>query len=123
MQKYEQAVRGAAESLYGDERLRSNLTDSEAKIVLDWAVGWVSGQVSAASDEPGAKQIAQNELKRVRQIAGALNALAAKNSALRLDEAKAAILACASTLPPLTSEQVLSLATTFTSALWKTREH
>ena len=117
MQKFEGAVRNAAESLYGDERLRSNLTDSEAKIILDWAVGWVAGQVNAARDEPGAKQIAQNELRHVRQIAGALNALAAKNARPRLDEAIAAITAGAPAASALTSDQVLSLATTFTTAL------
>jgi len=122
MQKYEQAVRSAAESLYGDERLRSNLTDSEAKIVLDWAVSWVAGQVSAARDEPGAKQIAQNELARVRQIASSLNALAAKDATPRLDEVMAVISSSAPASAALTREQVLSLATLFTTALWRIRE-
>jgi hypothetical protein len=122
VQKYEQAVRSAAESLYGDERLRSNLTDGAAKVILDWAVAWVAGQVNGARDELGAKQIAQNELTRVRQVASALNALAAKNTTPRLDEAIAVIRASASTSASFTSEQVLSLATTFTAALWKNRE-
>ena len=123
MQKYEQAVRSAAESLYGDERLRSNLTDSQAKIILEWAVGWVAGQVNAAKDEVSAKQIAQGELTRVRQIASSLNALAAKNAAPRLDEVIAAIRAGASSSAALTSEQVLSLATTVTTALRKIKDH
>lgn len=122
MQKYEQAVRNAAESLYGDERLRSNMTDGEAKIILDWAVGWVAGQVNAARDEVGAKQIAQNELTRVRQIASALNALVAKNATPRLDEAIAAIRSGAPASAALTTEQILSLATSFTAALWNLRK-
>jgi hypothetical protein len=121
MQKYEQPIQRAAESLYGDERLRSNLTDSEAKIVLNWAASWVAGQVSAARDEPGAKQIAQNELARVRQIVGALNALAAKNATPRLEDAIAAINTGTPTSAPLTREQVLSLATLFATAMWKIR--
>jgi hypothetical protein len=122
MQKYDQAVRSAAESLYGDERLRSNMTDGEAKIILDWAVGWVARQVNAARDELGAKQIAQSELTRVRQIAGALNALAAENATPRLDEVVAAIRSGAPASPALTSEQILSLASTFTATLWKIRK-
>lgn len=122
MQKYEQAVQSAAESLYGDERLRSNLTDSEAKVLLDWAVSWVAAQVNAARDEVGAKKIAQTELVRVRQVAGALNALAAKNAAPHLDEVIAAIRSGAQSSTALKTEQVLSLATSFTAALGKMRE-
>ena len=123
MQKYEQPIQRAAESLYGDERLRSNLTDSEAKIILDWAVSWVAGQVSAASDETSAKQIAQTELARVRQISSALNGLAAKNAIPRLEDAIAAINTSTPTSAPLTREQVLSLATLFATAMWKIRGH
>ena len=123
MQKYEQAVRSATESLYEDERLRSNLKDTEAKIVLDWAASWVAGQVNAARDEASAKQIAHNELARVRQIASSLNALAAKDATPRLDEVMAAISSSAPVSSALTREQVLSLATLFTTAVWRIREH
>lgn len=120
MAQFDKIIQNAAESLYGDERLRSNLTDSEAKVVLDWAVNWITEQVNAARDEASAKQVAQNELVRVRQTAIALNALAAKSDTLRLADALAAV-ASAQPSATLTREQVLSLATSFASVLWQMR--
>ena len=38
MPQLDKIVQGAAENLYGDERLCSNLTDGGAKTGLDWAV-------------------------------------------------------------------------------------
>ena len=119
MPQFDKIVQRAAENLYGDERLRSNLTDGEAKIVLDWAVKWIGEQVNAARDEPTAQQIAQTELARVRQTATALNALAIKPGALRLADAVAALAAGVQTAQALPREQVFALATQFASALWK----
>ncbi len=68
----------AAESLYEDEKLRSNLTDSEAEIVLNWASEWLSAQVSAALDEATAQKIAQTTGQQVRQVVSTLNSLAKK---------------------------------------------
>ena len=122
MAQFDKIVQSTAERLYGDERLRSNLTDGEAKIVLDWATSWVTEQVRAARDEAAAKQVAQTELARVRQTATALNALAVKNATPRLADAIAALDAgSAQASATLTREQVLSLATTFASALWTLR--
>lgn len=122
MAQFDKIIQGAAERLYGDERLRSNLTDSEAKVVLDWAVRWMTEQVRAARDESAAKQVAQNELARVRQTASALNALAAKDATLRLTDAIAAIdSGNVQASAALTREQVLSLVTTFASSLWTLR--
>ncbi len=122
MAQFDKIIQNAAEKLYEDERLRSNLTDSEAKIVLDWAAGWITQQVNAARDEAGATQVAQNELARVRQTTTALNALAAKDATPRLADAIAAIDAGgAQTSATLTREQVLSLATTLATSLWTMR--
>jgi len=122
MPSFDKIVQNASESLLEDERLRSNLTDSEAKVVLDWAMGWIAEQVSAARDETSAKQIAQAEMARVRQTAAALNALAAKNATPRLADALAAIdPVSAQASAALTREQVLTLATAFASTLWTLR--
>ncbi len=121
MPPFDKGVQNATEKLYEDERLRSNLTDREAKIVLDWAERWVTEQVSAARDETAAKQIALNELTRVRQTATALNALAAQDATPRLADALAAIAPGAQASTTMTREEVLALATTLASALWKLR--
>ena len=121
MPQFDKVVQNATEKLYEDERLRSNLTDREAKIVLDWAERWVTEQVSAARDETAARQIAQNELTRVRQAATALNALAAQDATPRLADALAAIDSGAQASAAMTREEVLALATTLASALWTLR--
>ncbi len=121
MPQFDKIVQNAVEKLYEDERLRSNLTDGEAKIVLDWAAGWLADQANAARDETSARQIVQNELARVRQTANALNALAAKDATPRLADAIAAVDGGVQPSATLTREQVLSLATTVARALWSLR--
>ncbi len=122
MPQFDKIIQNTAEKLYEDERLRSNLTDGEAKIVLDWAAGWITAQVSAARDETAAKQVAQTELARVQQTTTALNALAAKDATPRLADALAAIDAgSVQASATLTREQVLALATTLATSLWTLR--
>jgi hypothetical protein len=119
---FDKIVQNASESLLEDERLRSNLTDSEAKVVLDWAMGWIAEQVKTARDESSARQVAQAEVARVRKTAAALNALAAKNATPRLADALAAIdPVSAQASAALTREQVLTLATAFANTLWTLR--
>ncbi len=119
MAQFDKIIQSAVEKIYEDERLRSNLTDSEAKVVLDWASGWVADQVNAAHDETAAKQIVQGELARVRQTATALNALAKKPGALRLADAVAALEPSVQAQAAMSREQVLKLATDLASAMWK----
>ena len=123
MPPFDPIIQTAVEKLYEDERLRSNLTDREAKIVLDWAERWVTERVNAARDETAARQIAQDELARVRQTATALNALAAQDAMPRLADALAAIDSGAQASVAMTREEVLSLATTLAGALWTLRAH
>ena len=65
-----------AEQLMEDERLRSNLDDDQAKIVLDWAIAWLGAQIHAARDAVAAQQIGRDELARVRDALKAVNAAA-----------------------------------------------
>ena len=74
-------LQGVAEQLMEDERLRSNLDDVQAKIVLDWAIAWMGAQVNAAADAPAAAQIAGAELARVRDALRAVNASAKEERA------------------------------------------
>ena len=123
MPQFDGIIQNAVEKLYEDERLRSNLIDSEAKVVLDWASGWVADRVRAARDETAAKQIVQGELARVRQAATALNALAKKPGALRLADAVAALEPSMQAQGAMSREQVLKLATELASAMWTLRAH
>ncbi len=52
-----------SEGLYEDERLRSNLTDSEAEIVYKWASDWITAQVDAAADESAANETASRRAR------------------------------------------------------------
>ncbi len=74
-------LQGVAEQLMEDERLRSNLDDDEAKIILDWAIAWLGAQITPAADAPTAAQIAGAELARVRDALKAVNASAKESSA------------------------------------------
>ena len=111
----------ATEALYEDERLRSNLTDTEANVVLKWASDWLTAQVSAASDATAAQQIAQNETARLRPFLTALNALGKQGPELDLAKAVAA------TAPGLgdttfTREEILTLLITLAGAAWQLRK-
>lgn len=121
MAQFDKIAQSAAESLYEDERLRSNMTDGEAKVVLDWALGWISSQVNAGRDEASAKQIAQSELARVRQTVNAINALAKQPSPLRLSDAIAALDASLPSNRAFSREEIFSLLTVLTSATWQMR--
>ena len=118
MPQFDGIIQNAVEKLYEDERLRSNLTDDEARVVLDWATGWIADQVRAARDENAASQVAQGELTRVRQAAAALNALAEKPGTLRLADAIAALEPIVQTRQAMPRERVLKLATELASAMW-----
>jgi hypothetical protein len=121
MGQFDKIVQSASESLLDDERLRSNLTDSEAKTVLDWALTWLETQINAARDEVSAKQIAQNELARLHQTLSVINALAKKPGPPRLSDAVAAIDASLKGSKAFTREEIFTLLTALTSAAWKMR--
>lgn len=91
MGQFDPIIQRTTEKLYEDERLRSHLTDDEAKVVLGWAEQWITAQVSTVKDTTQATQIAQNEYARVRQSVGTMNTLAAKPGALNLGDAVKAL--------------------------------
>jgi hypothetical protein len=73
MGAYEKVVQGAAEKLLEDERLRANLDDEEANLLVNWAIEWLEGSVTKARDEATARQIAQKEATRLRPAMQKIN--------------------------------------------------
>ncbi len=79
MSAYEKVVQSAAEKLMEDEQLRSNLTDDEANILVNWAIEWLEGRVTKARDEATARQMAQAEITRLRPAMQKINGLLAED--------------------------------------------
>jgi hypothetical protein len=73
MSKFESVVQSAAERLVEDEALRSNLTDDEMNVLINWAIEWLEGRVDKASDAVAARQVAQAEIKRLRPALQEIN--------------------------------------------------
>jgi len=76
---YEKVVQSAAEKLMEDEQLRSNLTDDEANILVNWAIEWLEGRVTKARDEAAARQMALAEAARLRVVMQKINGLLAED--------------------------------------------
>ncbi len=117
----ERIAENAVESLYGDERLRSNLTDAEANIVLKWATDWLAEHVSAASDDATAEKVAKTETARVRSAVSALNALGKQTADLKFAPAVSTLEPILRGSKPFTREEIFSLLTALTSAAWNLR--
>ena len=117
--RFDKILQSISEQLYGDEKLRSNLTDDEASKVLDWSAHWIEEQVGSAKDEPSAKQIAQRTLAQVRPVISAINALAAQPGELRLSDAVAALEPALKTGQKISRAQVFELLTVLVSAMWR----
>jgi hypothetical protein len=81
MGKHEQVVQSAAEKLLEDERLRGNLTDDEANLLINWAVERLESRVARAQDETTARAMAQAEVARLRPAMSKINALLAADKA------------------------------------------
>jgi hypothetical protein len=108
-----------SEALYEDERLRSNLTDEQANLVLKWASNWLTEQISKARDEAAAQKIAQVESARVRSALAALNALSKKSGDITLCDGITALEPVLCGDRAFNREEVLTLLTALTSAAWQ----
>jgi hypothetical protein len=75
MDRYDGVVEGAAGKILEDERLRGNLTDDEANLLVNWAVGWLESRVAGARDEAAARASALAEVARLRPAMSKINAL------------------------------------------------
>ncbi len=121
MAEYEAIVSNASESLLGDERLRSNLTDEEARIAIDWALGWLEKRICSARNEGDAKVIAQSELKRLRAFLAAINGVAAQPQAWSLSNTLSKTQAAIEGEKPFSRTEVFSLLFTLVEAAWQRR--
>lgn len=79
---FDRVIGSMAERLYGDERLRSNLDDTEAQVILDWALARLTQIANASRDEGSARIAVQADLPRVRAVVMGLNDVARKRGAL-----------------------------------------
>jgi hypothetical protein len=73
MSTYEKLVQSAAEKLMEDERLRTNLADDEAQLLVNWAIAWLQDHIARARDESAARQVAQAETTRLRSAMQRIN--------------------------------------------------
>ncbi len=124
----DKTVESAAEGLYGDERLRSNLTDDEANLVLNWAVGWLEKRANVpapglamGSKTPTAKRVSQASIDQVRQVVSSINGAARAPGTPRLDTTIPEILRPVVGDKPLTRQEVLKLLTVLAQTLWEMR--
>ncbi len=78
----DRALKNAADNLYGDERLRSNLNDMEAAVIFDWALLRLTTLARTTRDDTTARLAVQADLPRVRAVIVALNDVARKRDAL-----------------------------------------
>ena len=119
MALFDKIIQQATERLYEDERMRSNFTDAEAKIVLSWGQNWIATEVQKAKTEAQAQQIAQSESTRVRQTVGTMNTLAAKPGALNLNQAIAALEPQVKLQQTMPREKIFKLLTEWVTILWR----
>ncbi len=93
----EQRLQGATEALYEDERLRSQLTDEEANLLLQWGEQSLAAAAAGLGRSParGKGQTAQFDaaLARVRAALAGINDLAGERSSLSQDEVSARVAA------------------------------
>jgi hypothetical protein len=122
MEPFEKTIRRVSERLYEDEKLRANLADDEAQVVLGWAQEWLTNKIGAATDENQAQQIAQDELTRVRQAVTTINTLAAKPGALKLSEAVAAFEPQMQAMTATPRAQVFKMLTQVISVMWRAHD-
>jgi hypothetical protein len=87
MGEYDSIIQSAAEKLLEDERLRGNLTDDEANLLINWAVGWLEGRVASTRDEAAARTAAQAEVARLRPAMQKINGLLADDKSPTMPEA------------------------------------
>ena len=70
---FENRVEASLEQLQMDERLRSNLIDTEANLLFDWAAARLTNCVNGLKDESSARDALRAETRRVRQLMRSLN--------------------------------------------------
>lgn len=91
MSNFESQIEGSLEQLQMDERLRSNLIDAEANLLLDWATTRLMQNVELIADESAALEAVRAETRRVRSALRGINDLFKDDHNPTLSEAVAAL--------------------------------
>jgi hypothetical protein len=75
MANVESQIEASLEQLQMDERLRSNLIDTEASLLLDWATTRLTNSAETSVDEAAAIEAVRAETRRVKAALRNINAL------------------------------------------------
>jgi hypothetical protein len=118
---HNKVVQSVAEKLMEDERLRTNLADDEAKLLIDWALAWVEGRVFKAPNEATARQLAQAELVRLRPAMSKINDILDGGKTPALTDAVQALglPATKTATNPLDRKGLIRALTTQLAELWR----
>jgi hypothetical protein len=116
----EKAIQSVVEGLYEDESLRSNMSDSESKIVLKWAATWIDSQLRSVADKVQVSQATQSELARIKGALKSFNALAARGGELHLADA-ISVFESPLHVQSFQRDEIFRLLTALTSAVWEMR--
>ena len=70
---FENKIEASLEQLQMDERLRSNLIDTEANLLFDWAAARLTDCINGLKDESSARDALRAETRRIRRLMRSLN--------------------------------------------------
>ncbi len=117
----EEALRKAVESIAEDERLRSNLTDHEAEVLLKWAERWLEKKIMAAPEE-NAEEVAAREKDRVKNVMSALNNMLLYTRSPTLALAMGLVEKHLTEGRPFSTREILEFITNLAEVIWEKRE-
>ncbi len=120
MRSREEILRRVVESLMEDERLRSNLTDYEAELVLNWANSWLEKRILSAPEEK-AEEVATKERERVKNLLISLNNLLLYSRSPTLSMAMGLVEKHLNEGVPFTTKEILEFITELARIIWERR--
>jgi len=120
MRSREEILRLAVESLMEDERLRSNLTDYEAEVVMNWANNWLERKILSAPEEK-VEEVARKEKERVRNLLISLNNMLLYSRSPTLSMAVGLVEKHLNEGVPLSTKEILELVTELAGIIWERR--
>jgi hypothetical protein len=108
MPSFESQIESSLEQLQMDERLRSNLIDDEAKLLLEWATTRLMDSAGSNEDEAIGLETVRAETRRVKSALRIINDLFADDHNPTPTEALTALsLPLDQTVPPLPDRAAL----------------
>ncbi len=120
MRSREEILRLAVESLMEDERLRSNLTDYEAEVVMNWANNWLERKILSVPEEK-VEEVARKEKERVRNLLISLNNMLLYSRSPTLSMAVGLVEKHLNEGVPFSTKEILELVTELAGIIWERR--